>query len=137
MTTLRPALPEEEVIFPSDEAGAPGNQSPAPLAGESLAPHADLVLPYLAHPDSNQARARWQAIQAAFVDDPRRSVADAHALVGDLVERIVASFTEERSGLERQWADGEQVSTEELRVCLQRYRDFFGRLLPVGTEPRR
>jgi hypothetical protein len=31
----------------------------------------------------------------------------------------------------RQWSRGEQVSTEDLRLALQRYRDFFERLLAV------
>lgn len=139
MTTLDNRLPEEDVVFPSElsPVGVHAGQSPAPPAGEAAAPHAELVMPYLAHLDSNQARSRWHAIQAGFVDDPRRSVADAHELVSDLVQRIVASFTEERNGLERQWTDGQQVSTEELRVCLQRYRDFFARLLPVSADARR
>jgi hypothetical protein len=61
-------------------------------------------------------------------------VAEAHALVSDLVQRIVAAFSEERNALEQQWSEGQQVSTEDLRVCLQRYRGFFARLLPVSTD---
>jgi len=33
------------------------------------------------------------------------------------------------ASLERQWDRGDNVSTEDLRVALQRYRTFFGRLL--------
>ena len=128
------ALPEETIVFPSADDERP-QQSPAPPAGEA-APHADLVAPYLTHLDTNQARARWQLIQAEFVDDPRQSVAEAHALVSNLVQHIVSSFTEERNALERQWSEGETVSTEELRVCLQRYREFFTRLLPVTPDVR-
>jgi hypothetical protein len=31
--------------------------------------------------------------------------------------------------MEQRWSSGESVSTEDLRTCLQTYRDFFGRLL--------
>jgi hypothetical protein len=85
---------------------------------------------YLPDPALGRAGERWQQIQAEFVDDPRKAVADAHGLVDELVERIVQEFTRERANLERQWSQGEEVSTEELRVCLQRYRSFFARILP-------
>jgi hypothetical protein len=77
---------------------------------------------------------RWQEVQTEFVDDPRKSVAHAHQLVSDAVQRIVDTFTEERNQLERQWSEGEDVSTEDLRVCLQRYRAFFTRLLPLEAS---
>jgi hypothetical protein len=74
-------------------------------------------------------RGRWDEIQAGFVDEPREAVERADALVSDLVERITASFSEARSGLESQWSQGEEASTEDLRVALTRYRAFFQRLL--------
>ena len=74
-------------------------------------------------------RGRWDEIQAGFVDEPRDAVAKADALVTDLVERITASFSEARSDLESQWSQGEEASTEDLRVALTRYRAFFKRLL--------
>jgi len=86
--------------------------------------------PYLNDQASSQANERWRRVQAEFVDDPRKSVAEAHELVGDLMQRIVDSFAQERKQLEGQWSKGDNVSTEDLRVCLQRYRAFFSRLLP-------
>ncbi len=74
---------------------------------------------------------RWAELQAAFVDDPRDCVQKADALVSDVVERLTAGFTEARSRLEEQWARGEEVSTENLRIALKRYREFFERLLAV------
>jgi hypothetical protein len=74
-------------------------------------------------------RGRWDEIQASFVDDPRNAVEKADALVSDLVERITAGLAEARSGLEGQWSQGEEASTEDLRVALTRYRSFFKRLL--------
>jgi hypothetical protein len=74
---------------------------------------------------------RWQEIQARFVDDPREAVHDADALVQDVLHRVTRGFADERRRLEEQWDGGDDVSTEDLRVALQRYRAFFGRLLSV------
>ena len=98
--------------------------------------HHAIEASYLPDPALGQAGLRWQQIQAEFVDDPRKSVADAHALVDDLVNRIVQEFTNERANLEGQWSRGEEVSTEDLRVCLQRYRSFFTRILPSVSPTR-
>jgi hypothetical protein len=72
---------------------------------------------------------RWQEIQADFVDRPRESVEAADALVADLMQRLAASFSNERERLEGQWDKGDDVSTENLRIVLTRYRSFFDRLL--------
>ena len=74
-------------------------------------------------------RGRWDEIQTGFVDEPRQAVEQADALVSDLVERITTGLSEARSGLESQWSQGEEASTEDLRVALTRYRAFFNRLL--------
>jgi len=78
---------------------------------------------------SEQFTARWHEIQASFVDRPRDSVAEADALVSDLMHRLTAGFSDERQRLEAQWDRGEDASTEDLRVALTRYRSFFDRLL--------
>jgi hypothetical protein len=72
---------------------------------------------------------QWQEIQVGFVDEPRESVAKADALVADLMQRLAATFSDEREGLEAQWDRGDDISTEDLRVALKRYRSFFDRLL--------
>ena len=74
-------------------------------------------------------RSRWDGIQSEFVDEPRDSVQKADGLVSDLIDQLTASFSEARSGLEEQWAQGEEASTEDLRLALKRYREFFQRLL--------
>lgn len=73
--------------------------------------------------------ARWSNIQAEFVDEPRRSVEQADQLVATAMQKLADGFANERASLERQWDSGENVSTEDLRIALQRYRVFFGRLL--------
>lgn len=76
-------------------------------------------------------RSSWDSIQAGFVDEPRRAVEDADQLVAQTMKRLAEMFAEERRGLESQWDRGDDVSTEDLRIALQRYRAFFGRLLAV------
>jgi hypothetical protein len=81
--------------------------------------------------EATNFRNRWTEIQAAFVDEPRRAVEQGDALVADVIKRLATSFADERSKLEGQWGRGDNVSTEDLRVALQRYRAFFDRLLSV------
>ena len=81
--------------------------------------------------EANDFRTRWTGIQTGFVDEPRRSVEQADALVAEVIKRLANSFAEERSKLEGQWGRGDDVSTEDLRVALRRYRSFFDRLLNV------
>jgi hypothetical protein len=76
-------------------------------------------------------RARWNSVQAGFVDDPRECVQKADGLVSDLVDQLTAGFADARSRLEEQWSRGEEASTEDLRVALKHYREFFERLLVV------
>jgi len=76
-------------------------------------------------------RDRWKEIQTNFVDEPRKAVEQADSLVASAMKRLAEVFAEERSNLEHQWDRGDSVSTEDLRVALQRYRSFFQRLLSV------
>ena len=88
-------------------------------------PHAQL----LADDELQSILGRWKDIQAEFVDEPRRAIQDADSLVADLMQRLARTFASERDQLESRWASGNDVSTEELRHGLRRYRSFFERLL--------
>lgn len=81
--------------------------------------------------DANELRSRWDTIQAGFVDEPRKAVEEADTLVALAMKRLAETFANERSQLEGQWDRGDDVSTEDLRVALRRYRSFFGRLLSM------
>ena len=81
--------------------------------------------------EAGQLQDQWQEVQAGFVDEPRRAVQQADELVAGAIKRLAQTFADERSQLEGQWDRGDQVSTEDLRVALQKYRTFFGRLLKV------
>jgi hypothetical protein len=76
-------------------------------------------------------RSRWDAIQTGFVDEPRSAVEQADALVAQVVSRVTQVFGEQRTMLERQWDKDRDISTEDLRLALTRYRAFFDRLLSV------
>ena len=87
--------------------------------------------PLFAGNETDDFRRRWTDIQAAFVDEPRQAVEKADSLVAEAIKRLAEIFARERSTLEQQWGQGADVSTEDLRVALQRYRSFFDRLLSV------
>jgi len=91
---------------------------------------------YLGNATSDEPWEQWRQIQANFVDNPRDAVSDAHGLVGSVIDNIVRKFEQERGQLEQRWSSGEDVSTEDLRTCLQTYRDFFGRLLAKSGESK-
>jgi hypothetical protein len=76
-------------------------------------------------------RSRWDHVQASFVDEPRLAVEQADGLVANVVKRLAEEFSTARADLERQWDSSGDVSTEELRQVLRRYRSFFNRLLPI------
>jgi hypothetical protein len=58
-------------------------------------------------------------------------VEQADGLVAEAIQQLAKVFAEERSTLEQQWSRGDEVSTDDLRVGLQRYRSFFQQLLEV------
>ena len=81
--------------------------------------------------EMDQCWAQWNAIQANFVDNPETSVEAADSLVAQVMKCLAEVFSGEREKLESQWRQGKEVSTEELRVALQRYRSLFNRLLSL------
>lgn len=81
--------------------------------------------------DGAGLRKRWFDIQTAFVDEPRKAVEHADSLVAEVMKRLAEMFASERAALEHQWDRGDNVTTEDLRVALQRYRTFFDRLLSI------
>jgi hypothetical protein len=109
-----PDLRKETIELPSESNANVASDGHAPLFPENEL--ADL-------------RARWDKAQGMFVDEPRKAVEEADALVAGAVKRIAELFAEERAKLEKQWDRGGEVSTEDLRQALRRYRGFFDRLL--------
>lgn len=87
--------------------------------------------PLLSEDEKQKLKQQWDVIQTGFVDEPRQAVARADVLVAGAIRHLSEMFSEERAQLESQWDRGGDVSTEELRIALQRYRAFFGRLLSI------
>jgi hypothetical protein len=105
---------EDDVARPAEDAGSRPPESNAPLLERG-----------------DEWMGRWNDIQIRFVDEPRESIANADALVDEVMKQLAAAFAEERARIEGEWSAGSEPSTEELRVALQRYRSFFNRLLAV------
>jgi hypothetical protein len=143
---LREEFSSEDVVrVPEDEAGGnevrPEVESQAEVAAEGgevaevseaeVTPSGDEggASALLADEDAGGFKSRWNEIQVRFVDEPRGSVQKADGLVAEMMGRLTQMFSEERTRLESQWERGDDVSTEDLRIALQRYRSFFERLL--------
>jgi hypothetical protein len=123
------AEPEREVAEPDREHEPRDQPRPAPTAvREDSGAQSAALFPA---EEAQSLRTHWDDVQAGFVDDPRQAVQQADSLVAEVIKRLADSFAEERSRLEGQWSRGENVSTEDLRVALRRYRSFFDRLLSI------
>ena len=133
--TDNPEIAAEEGRVDREERDADRPSSTAEVAKDLERPErtatSDDAATLFPEKEANDFRTRWTDIQTGFVDEPRRSVEQADALVAEVIKRLANSFAEERSKLEGQWGRGDDVSTEDLRVALRRYRSFFDRLLNV------
>ena len=78
-----------------------------------------------------ELRTQWATIQTNFVDEPRKAVEDADKLVADAIKQIQEALFANRANLEKDWRRNDQISTEDLRVSLQHYRQFFDRLVAI------
>ena len=131
-------MAKEEDVITADLASIPPerpdgpklvkDQEPETLAGATAVSE---PMPLFTESEMADFRAQWSKVQTGFVDEPRRTVEDADKLVAAVMQRLAEGFANERSGLEKQWESGDNVSTEDLRVALQRYRSFFDRLLKL------
>lgn len=134
LKTIEEELPSSELA--SDDIPAKQAEGPKLVKGqepETLGRAAAISapVPLFSEPEMADFRSQWSKVQTGFVDEPRRTVEDADKLVAAVMQRLAAGFANERSGLEKQWDSGDNVSTEDLRVALQRYRSFFDRLLKL------
>jgi hypothetical protein len=123
----RSASPDQYPV-PGAEIQQPAQVQPGPV-GSDFGTGDDLHPQLLEDNERQSIRGQWKDIQAEFVDEPRKAVQEADALVAELMQRLAQTFASEREELESRWAGGEDVSTEDLRHGLRRYRSFFERLL--------
>jgi len=109
------------------------DQTETPVAEREVrpAPREERPVALFRDEENRGFHTRWDAIQTGFVDEPRAAVEQADALVGEMLKKLTDVFTAERARLEEQWSRGDNVSTEDLRIALKRYRSFFERLLSI------
>jgi hypothetical protein len=118
--------PVERQVEPRTDQRASENRAPVDTVNEQLEP-------LFEEESARKFRSRWQVIQGKFVDDPRDSVKQADDLVADIIKSVTMSFADRRIALEKQWNSGEDISTEDMRQALKRYRSFFERLLTLES----
>jgi hypothetical protein len=118
LTIVRPCVTRYATTWRKPVADAPRtiDETPAPL---------------FVNEDAAGYRTRWSAIQTGFVDEPRKAVEEADGLVAEVMKRLAEVFADERRQLESQWEKADQISTEDLRQAMRRYRSFFERLLSI------
>jgi len=121
-TSVIPPSPESRSISTASHTGIG--------AAAARAPEEDKAALFMPN-ECNELRSRWDSIQVGFVDEPRNAVEEADKLVSATMKRLAEIFAGERQKLEQQWDRSENISTEELRVALRRYRSFFARLLAI------
>ncbi len=119
----QPATEADTAI--SSQSSSAGTTAPPPQVDSGNSSNE----PLLASDVGATFQRRWEEVQTRFVDEPRGAVEDADGLVASLMQQLADGFARERERLEAQWGRGEDISTEDLRVALQRYRSFFQRLL--------
>jgi hypothetical protein len=135
------AQPEVADIDEADEAGererppwadASYDSTPEPDPVQKLAP----VGPESAlDPGTGSYQDRWRAIQAGFIDDPRRTVETAGALVTEIWDETVRMIADEREAIDGRWQSGES-STDDLRMAMQDYRSLYARLCDFTPADR-
>lgn len=91
------------------------------------------LMPLFETSEAEEFRTQWLNIQGKFVDNPRESVREADELVAGVLKSVTMGFHDRRTSLEKQWNSGDNVSTEDLRLALKRYRSFFDRLLTLES----
>lgn len=63
----------------------------------------DSTAPLFASDAAQGFQHRWDGIQASFIDDPRRAVEEADALVAETMQRLAETFAQQRERLEQQF----------------------------------
>lgn len=113
----------------TDDADYVSTAETTAVAGDSATTDTGGPTELVSNPDALMAR--WQEVQVSFVDDPRDSLRTADTLVQQVIEDMQQRFIAERAEMEQQWSAGDEVSTEDMRLLLQKYRTFFNRLISL------
>ncbi|HEY2794472.1 MAG TPA: hypothetical protein VGJ28_19070 [Micromonosporaceae bacterium] len=107
----------------SDGTAGLGNATNGEMRpGEAPVPGADVV-----DIDTDGLHDRWQQAQLGFIDDPRSSTADAHAIAADAVEAHITALRDRLTALDG-WQQESTPDTEVLRAAMQGYRGLIDAL---------
>lgn len=126
---------QREQTRPGTDASATIDLDKEPIASDAVVSLDDTVYEdarlsgLLDHEDSERFRHRWNDIQSMFIDDPHAVVKKADALVSEVITHLSQELGDKCHSLTGQWAEKDNVSTEDLRVILQRYRALFNRII--------
>ena len=129
-------------VVPPEPADTPERGSSGSRVRRAPAPDAAAVAvmdePLLG--DVAALRARWQRVQASFVDGPQEAVGTAADLVEQTAQALIGALRQQQRQLRVMWEsraksassdDGPASSepdTEHLRLMMQRYRALFNQL---------
>jgi hypothetical protein len=127
----KPSLDQNRIDQNGAERSATNNGPVPVVAPVAIESDENSSAPLFSSQEAADFRERWNTLQVGFVDEPRQAVQEADSLVAGAMKRLAEIFAEERARLDQQWDRGGDVSTEDLRIALRRYRSFFGRLLSV------
>jgi hypothetical protein len=112
------------------ETPAPDTITDAALREPDLVAHGIVEgEPSTAPSDETALLEQWSKIQVFFVKDPHAAVAEADALIAEVVEARRQAFDAHRAALTGRW-QAEDADTEDLRLTLHDYRKLISVLFP-------
>lgn len=116
--TVQPAEDTDSDIEPRESELAPQDIREDSLPGDDSG-------------EENAIFERWSKTQILFVKDPSSAVAEAEALIGEIVEARRKAFDDHRASVTDRWqGQGAEPDTEDLRLVLQDYRKILSVLFP-------
>jgi hypothetical protein len=116
---------------PPASAATTWPERPASDARQSAPPENNESVGFLPQGTDTEVKRRLDRAQAMFIDDPKGAVAEAEQLATRLLSTVRDCLDRERAATERAGhTDG--ASTEDLRICMKRYRALIDRLLAIG-----
>jgi hypothetical protein len=99
-------------------------------AGRPTPDHGKTIAELLPGDAAERLRQRWRDLQLRFVDNPHNVAEEADFLVGEAIEALTGALANTRGDLSRWRSDG-TGDTEQLRLAVQRYREFLDRILTL------
>ena len=130
--TVADVAPATDVAPAADVAAVDDSGQARPLPETTAT---DLDQPLLS--DTAELRARWQQVQAEFVDDPQEAVGDAASLIDQTTQTMIDALQVRQRQLRAMWENGGAANggvagngsdTEHLRQMMRHYRTLFNQL---------